>query len=188
LVIVIVIAWRGMKAVYPDAKQINWHFFFLGGAFLLIEFKIIIELALLFGSTWLVNAIAVSMVLIMVLVSNLIVDHTQRIDRKWLYIGLVITLVISYITPIENLLGYDLWIRASLTLLVMGLPLLFAAAIFAVSIKEISDVTEAFASNFFGSAVGGVLEYSAMAFGIKSLYLFGALLYLASWVTRPSSN
>jgi hypothetical protein len=47
------------------------------------------------------------------------------------------------------------------------------------------DVTEAFASNFFGSAVGGVLEYSAMAFGIKSLYLFGAALYLASWITRP---
>ena len=185
LVIIVAIAWFSMRKVYPQTKGINWHFFFLGGAFLLIEFKIITELALLFGSTWLVNAIAVSMVLLMVLLANLIVDYLPKVDRKWLYLLLLVTLVVSYIVPIDRLLHFGLGMRALLTVLVMGVPLFFAAAIFSISIKNMTDVTEAFASNFFGSAVGGVLEYSAMAFGIKSLYLFGALLYLASWFTRP---
>jgi hypothetical protein len=67
----------------------------------------------------------------------------------------------------------------------MGLPLFFASAIFSTSLKEIQDVTEAFASNFFGSAVGGVLEYTSLLFGISSLYLLGGILYIFSWVTRP---
>jgi hypothetical protein len=185
LLVVVGLAWFSMRKVYPDASSVNWHFFYLGGAFLLIEFKIITELALLFGSTWIVNAIAVTVVLIMVLIANLIVDRTRAIDLKWLYLLLVITLVISYVVPVERLLGLDLGLRVTATFLVMGSPLLFAAAIYAISIKDLSDVTEAFASNFFGSAVGGVLEYSAMATGIKSLYFFGAALYLGSWLTRP---
>jgi hypothetical protein len=185
LIVVVAFAWYSMRKVYPDIKGMNWHFFFLGGAFLLIEFKIITELALLFGSTWLVNAIAISVVLFMVLIANLIVDYSKEIDRKWLYLFLIITLLVSYLIPIEWLLNFDVGLRILVTLLVMGLPLFFAAAIFSVSLKEMQDVTEAFASNFFGSAVGGVLEYSAMAFGIKSLYLFGAVLYIASWISRP---
>jgi hypothetical protein len=182
---VVVMAWYSMRKVYPDAKGMNWYFFFLGGAFLLIEFKIITELALLFGSTWIVNAIAVSVVLIMVLIANLIVDFSKKIERRWLYGLLILTLLVSYFFPIELLLGLKVSLRVLVTLVVMGLPLFFAAAIYSVSIKEMEDVTEAFASNFFGSAVGGVLEYSAMAFGIKNLYIFGALLYAASWFTRP---
>ena len=39
------------------------------------------------------------------------------------------------------------------------------------------DATRALAYNLLGAIVGGVIEYSSMAFGVKALYLFAALIY-----------
>ena len=35
----------------------QWHFFFLGAAFMLLEAHIVSQMALLFGTTWVVNSI-----------------------------------------------------------------------------------------------------------------------------------
>jgi hypothetical protein len=184
LLVVVLVAWFSTRKAFPGAQGMNWHFFFLGGAFLLIEFKIITELALLFGSTWIVNAIAVSAVLVMVLLANWLVANLKRVNLTVLYILLFTALVVGFATPLELLLPYGTAVRTIGAGLLMGLPLFFAAAIFATSLKETKDVTLAFASNFFGSAVGGVLEYGSLMFGIGSLYVFGAVLYVASWLTR----
>jgi SAM-dependent methyltransferase len=37
---------------FPEAMRPNWHFWLLGAAFLLVEFKSTTEFALLFGTTW----------------------------------------------------------------------------------------------------------------------------------------
>lgn len=184
LLIVVAVAWFSTRKAFPGAQGMNWHFFCLGGAFLLIEFKSITELALLFGSTWIVNAIAVSAVLVMVLFANLLVANLKRVNLTVLYVLLFLALVVGFATPLDLLLPYGTAVRIVAASLLMGLPLFFAAAIFATSLKETKEVTLAFASNFFGSAVGGVLEYGSLMFGIGSLYLFGAVLYVASWLTR----
>jgi hypothetical protein len=57
--------------------------------------------------------------------------------------------------------------------------------IFSASLKRAPDVTRVFGSNFFGSAVGGVLEYASLALGISALYVIGAVLYIVSWIVRP---
>jgi hypothetical protein len=181
---VIAIAWVSTRKAFPGARRMDWHFFLLGGAFLLIEFKSITELALLFGSTWIVNAIAVSAVLAMVLVANLMVAKLGA-NVKLLYTLLFISLLLGFAMPLKLLLPYGSVARVAASGLLMGLPVFFASAIFATLLKQAQDVTLAFSSNFFGSAVGGILEYGSLAFGIGSLYLFGAALYIASWITRP---
>ena len=185
LLAVIAIAWVSTRKAFPGARRMDWHFFLLGGAFLLIEFKSITELALLFGSTWIVNAIAVSAVLAMVLVANLMVARLQRVNVKLLYTLLFISLLLGFAMPLKLLLPYGSAVRVVASSLLMGLPMFFASAIFATSLRQTQDVTLAFSSNFFGSVVGGILEYGSLAFGIGSLYLFGAALYIASWITRP---
>lgn len=182
--IVIITAWVSTRKVFPGSRGMDWHFFFLGGAFLLIEFKIITELALLFGSTWIVNAIAVSAVLVMVLFANLLIANLKRVNMTLLYVFLMVSLILGYIIPLEILLPYGNTARVLLASILMGTPLFFASAIFASSLKHCNEVPLAFASNFFGSAVGGVLEYASLALGISSLYVIGAGLYVASWITR----
>ncbi len=47
--------------------------FFLGAGFMLIETKAVVHLALLFGSTWVVNSVVFLAVLVMILLANLYV-------------------------------------------------------------------------------------------------------------------
>jgi hypothetical protein len=186
LILVVSVAWYSNRKVFPEARGgMDWHFFFLGGAFLLIEFKIITELALLFGSTWIVNAIAISAVLVMVLLANVMVSKLETVNIRLLYSLLLALLIIGFITPLNLLLPYGTVTRLLTSGLLMGLPLFLAAAIFATSLKRQEDVTVPLASNFFGSAVGGVFEYSSLLLGISGLYIVALVLYLGSWLTRP---
>ena len=47
-----------LKRSFPEVLKPDWHFWFLGMGFLLVEFASITKLALLFGTTWLVNALS----------------------------------------------------------------------------------------------------------------------------------
>ena len=47
--------------------------FFLGAGFMLLETKGVVHMALLFGSTWVVNSIVFFAILVMILLSNLYV-------------------------------------------------------------------------------------------------------------------
>ncbi len=60
--------------------------------------------------------------------------------------------------------------------------LVVVIAIFAALLRRAPGVPEALSSNLLGSVAGGMLEYGSLAFGIKSLYLMGAALYLGSWI------
>ena len=62
----------------------NWHMFFMGAGFMLLETKGVVHLALLFGSTWLVNSIVFFAILVMILCSNLWV-LAVRPARLWPY-------------------------------------------------------------------------------------------------------
>jgi hypothetical protein len=184
LALVGVASWISTRKAFPTTRRLDWRFFFLGGAFLLIEFKSITELALLFGSTWLVNAIAVSAVLVMVLLANLMVARLRRIPLTALYAPLFLSLLVGLVVPFRWFLAHDgIW-RTVVPTVLLGLPLFFASSIFSAALKQTEEITVAFGSNFLGSAAGGVLEYGSLAFGIRSLYIFGAVLYVASWLSR----
>ncbi len=58
--VLIVLCWLFMSKIGVTAGSIRWHFFFLGAGFLLLEAQIISKMALLFGTTWLVNSIVIS--------------------------------------------------------------------------------------------------------------------------------
>ena len=52
----------------------NGRMFFLGAGFMLLESKGVVHMALLFGSTWVVNAVVFAAILVMILLSNLFVS------------------------------------------------------------------------------------------------------------------
>ena len=165
---------------FPEALHPDGHFWLLGAAFLLVEFKSITELALLFGTTWFVNSLAISGILVMALCANLLVLKTPRLNLGWAYGLLFASLVLSFFFPLEWLGGFPGLVKALLSTLLLSLPLFFAGLIFSESLRRAGETSRPLASNFSGSAVGGLLEYGSSYWGIKSLYILAALLYFGA--------
>ena len=165
---------------FPNALNPNWHFFMLGAAFLLVEFKTITEMALLFGSTWFVNILAISGVLLMALLASLIVAKRKHVNIRAMYLLLFATLAINYLAPADLLIGLSAGARAIASMLMLSAPLFFAGLIFGESLRRAGETSRSLASNLTGSVAGGMLEYGALLWGIKSLYLLAMAVYAAA--------
>jgi hypothetical protein len=165
---------------FPEALRPDWHFWLLGAAFLLVEFKSVTELALLFGTTWLVNVLAVSGVLMMALAANLVVLRRPRLNLKMVYLLLLLSLGLNYCLPLDVLTGWSPTARAIGGMTLLSLPLFFAGLIFSESLRRTRESTRPLASNLSGSVAGGVLEYASLLWGIKSLYIIAAIVYVGA--------
>jgi hypothetical protein len=161
---------------------LSGHFFFLGGAFLLIETKGITELALVFGTTWVVTSVVITAILLLILLANWTVHVLGLRGPHIAYLGLMASLLAGYFTPIQGLLDRGFMTAAVASSALLCLPLYFAGIVFATSLKQCRSLPAAFASNLLGAILGGLYEYMSMVTGFRSLYLAGMVLYGLSWV------
>jgi hypothetical protein len=162
--------------------------FFLGFGFLLLETKSVTEMSLLFGSTWLVNVLVFSSILFMILLANLWVLKKEYWNKNWVFGLLALSLVASYLIPAQSLLGIPVAVQWLVGGIKVALPLFFASIIFALVFKTRKHAALALGYNVIGAVFGGVLEYSSMALGTKSLYLLSLIMYLGAYYfyTRES--
>lgn len=170
------------KILFFANHRVNLHFFFLGMAFLLLEFQNISKTCLLFGSTWLVNAYMISAILFLILLANTFVYYLKRINTHIVYLLLLCFIVIQYLVPLTifNNLAYPL--RGILPGLFLNTPVFFAGVIFIQSFKNTPDKSIAFGSNLLGAALGGILESVSFVTGIKSLLMLVLTFYLLSYL------
>lgn len=162
-------------------RSLNLHFFFLGSAFLLIETVSVTRFAMLFGSTWVVNSIVFTAILLVVLLANLWMAKIEKINLNYLYAFLAAAIVLNYAFPVHSLLQTSLAVRLLAAMLLMALPIFFAAFIFARSYKETTTPELAYASNLLGAVVGGLAEYSTLVLGFRAQLLIALLLYGLSY-------
>jgi len=161
---------------------LNWQLFFLGAGFMLVETKAVVTMALLFGSTWIVNSVVFFAVLVMILLANL---WTLRFRpaRLWpCYAGLLLTLSLNCAVPLDFFLGMNRNLQVIGSCLLVFAPILFAAVIFAVSFKRTAEPDRAFGFNIAGAMVGGLAEYSSMLLGFQYVVLVAILFYALSAV------
>jgi len=159
--------------------------FFLGAAFMLLEAKAVVQMALLFGSTWLVNSLVFTTALILILLANIYVLKLRNI-RLWRhYAALLAVLAASIIFPLDAFLaGNWLWRYGAPALLTLG-PMFFAGVIFARTFRSAADSDQAFGSNIAGSVLGGLSESASMLLGFRYLPLLAIAFYLLSvWPGR----
>ncbi len=183
ILLIVVLSMVMISRSFPQALKPEWDFLLLGAAFLLIEFKSITELALLFGTTWIVNALAISGVLLMALAANIIVLWRSKINLNLSYVFLFSSLALSYFFPLDILIGTNAIVRVLASTLLLSLPIFFAGLIFSESLRQAGETGKPLASNLSGSVAGGVLEYGSILWGIKSLYIIAAIVYLGAWIT-----
>jgi hypothetical protein len=178
LVALVCVLWASQGKM----QTVSGHFFFLGAAFLLIETVSVTRFALLFGSTWMVNAVVFSAILLVVLLANLWMNRIPSINMHLLYLLLALAVVVNFFFPVHSLLRVELAARLLAAMILMAAPIFFAAFIFAQSYKETRTPDLAFASNLLGAVMGGLLEYSSLVIGFRNLLLFALGLYALSYL------
>lgn len=172
-----------LRDVGTSITSVQWHFFFLGAGFLLLEAQIISKMALLFGTTWLVNSIVIAGLLILILLANALVGFKPLFPTELAYIGLLVALAMGYFVPIRSIFFVSVFARISAATLVLCLPVFFAGIVFMRSFAESAFSPYALGSNLLGAMVGGMLESASLWTGLRSLALLAAVLYVASWIS-----
>ncbi|HJX93955.1 MAG TPA: hypothetical protein VJ372_25905 [Pyrinomonadaceae bacterium] len=163
-----------------DSLSHNAQLFFLGAGFMLVETKAVVAMALLFGSTWIVNSVVFFAVLVMILLANY---WTLRFKpgRLWpYYIGLIFALFLNAAVPLDFFLGMTRSVQVIGSCLLVFAPILFAAVIFATAFKRAEQPDRALGINIAGAMFGGLAEYSSMLLGFQYLLLVAILFYAVS--------
>jgi SAM-dependent methyltransferase len=161
--------------------------FLLGSAFLLLETRSITGFALLFGTTWIVNALVFAGVLLAVLAAVEVTRRWRTPPLKVLYGLLAGALAIATIVRPGLLLGLPVAPRALLAVTVAFLPIFVANLVFAKRFADTADATSAFGANLLGAMVGGCLEYTSLIIGYQALLGVAAVLYIGAFVFLPKS-
>ncbi len=164
-------------------------FFFLGAAFSLIETKSIVQLNLLFGSSWLVNGISFTSILLTVLFASLLTVRYKKINIYPVMLCLFLSLLVQTIIPVKLLLVPNIYIKLLVVCLFFYLPIFFANLLFAKLFQHSRTAELDFGSNILGFLLGGMTEYVGLIFGYSAL-TFGALLFylVASLFTFARRN
>jgi hypothetical protein len=161
-----------------DSRALNIQFFFLGAGFMLVETKAVVTMALLFGSTWIVNSVVFFAVLVMILLANYWMLQFNP-TRLWpYYVGLFVALLANTLVPLDFFLGKARTVQITGSCLLVFAPIFFAAVIFAGAFRKTARPDRALGINIAGAMVGGLAEYSSMLLGFQ--YLIGvAIIFYA---------
>jgi SAM-dependent methyltransferase len=172
----------GARATGTAVRRFSPHFFVLGSAFLLLETRSLVSFSLLFGSTWLVNALAFFAILASVLLA-IFVNARLHIRRAGpLYALLFVALAVAFALPPESLLLDPPWLRYLLAAIVAFAPVFVANLVFTYSFRDTRTADMAFASNLLGAMLGGAIEYVALVTGYRALLILVAVLYGLAWL------
>lgn len=186
LAVVAAISLFGIWWIAPPStlRRFDWHMFFLGVAFALLEVKALITFALLFGSTWIVNSLVFFAILTSVLIA-VRVNARFRVRRIWIfYVLLFGMLALNLVIRPETLLFGNVLARYLVASVLAFAPVFLANVIFSHSFRDTEIADIAFASNLLGIMAGGMLEYLSMLFGYHTLLWLVIAFYALAMVLR----
>lgn len=157
-------------------------FFSLGAAFMLIETKSIVQLSLLFGTTWLVNSAIISSILMMILIANFYAIKFKPKKIGLFYILLFLSLIVSWFLSPKDIVLTNQGLKTLLSVFLLTIPLFFAAVIFAFLLRNTEDISAAFGMNLLGVVLGGFLEYTSLIFGLNNLTFLALFIYFLAYL------
>jgi hypothetical protein len=154
--------------------------------FLLLETKAVTELALLFGSTWVVNAVVIGAVLTMALLANAFIMY-RPVSRRSAYIGLFVFLAVSALFPYAILEALPTPAKVAAAGIIAALPVFFTGLVFSRSFRDVSKPAPALGVNLLGAVIGGVSENTVMVAGTPILRVL-AIASLSAIAMSPMST
>lgn len=176
-----------MRDAFRRRGGFDAEMFLFGMSFLLLETKSVTEMSLVWGATWLTSAVVFGSILATILVATLV---TRTFGASWRVgaIGLVVALAASYLVPLQIALTMNAPLRLVISAAFVGGPIFFAALAFAALFADRESADRAFGWNLLGAVTGGLLEFSSMFLGIRSLALIALVGYLLAFAIAYRRN
>ena len=182
-------AFGANKTLAPDGSSgtapewgLMLRSFFLGAGFMLVETKAVVQMALLFGGTWMVNTVVFAAILVMTLAGNLFAGKVNPKRLEPYYVGLFIALGIGLAIPPSAFLGLDPTVQILGVCALVFAPIAFAGVIFATSFRRTTQPDRVFGANVAGALVGGLAENTSVVLGFQLLLCVAVGFYLLSAV------
>jgi 16S rRNA G966 N2-methylase RsmD len=190
LAMVVLFALLGTLTFAPrkTLRRFDWHMFFLGVAFMLLEVKSLTTFSLLFGSTWMVNSLVFFAILSSVLLAILVNRRFKFKRISVFYLLLFAVLLLNILLPPEALLLSNPILRYALASVLAFTPVFLANIIFTNSFRDSETADIAFASNLLGIMVGGGMEYFSMLIGYRLLLIPVMVFYACALLLRLRSS
>jgi hypothetical protein len=149
---------------------------------MLVEVTGVNRAALLFGTTWVVNAYVVGAVLAMILLANLTAARVRFDPAGWPFAGLVASLLLLGTVPMSALAALPGPARVVVGGAFIALPVFFSGLVF-VSLWAAAPRRDlALGSNLLGSLLGGLLSMLSMVVGFRALTFLTLAVYLAAFL------
>jgi spermine/spermidine synthase len=169
------------RTLQVTSSKFDGVMFLLGAGFMLLETKVLAKVALLTGATWVVNTYVISAVLIMILLANVAVMKGWFRSIPAGFAALFASVILDWYLRFNTLqLVRSPTISLTLDLIFLAVPVFFAGTLFAIFLERADGPASALGYNLLGVMVGGVLEYSSMAWGINNLNLVCVAVYAAA--------
>ena len=163
----------------------NLQMFFLGAGFMLLETKAVVHMALLFGSTWVVNSVVFFAILVMILAANLFVLQMKPRSLLPYYALLAAGLLLNAFVPMNAFLSLEPAARTLVSCTVVFVPVFFAGVIFAAAFGASRRPDVDFGWNVAGIILGGLSEQLSLVLGFNYLLLVALGYYVLSLLLRP---
>jgi spermidine synthase len=156
MVLTILLSVASLGLLPAGKRKIELKYFFMGAGFFLIETSNVVKLSILHGSTWLVNVMVFSGILLLILIGNWVSSRMKEDHFSILFGFLLISCMLSYVfEPKLFLVMNEALTRGGVAgLLYLG-PIFFASVIFARLIRVEKNFYAVYGSNLLGAMVGG---------------------------------
>ena len=177
--IILVMALYMVGPFFKPKESSSWQFFLLGAGFLLMETQLVSRLALYFGTTWLVNSIALTGILTVLLLSNVYIKIRRPENLSIYYAFLCAALVVIYAIPWTRVPGSGTLVGIIMCV-AYCVPVFFAGIIFTESFRRRAGRSDAFGANMLGAVAGGLAQNLSFIVGMKALLLIAAVLYASA--------
>ena len=185
MVLLLAIVAVSMRILAPEmfrsARAFDAEMFLFGAAFLLLETKLVTQMTLVWGTTWITSAVVFASILLTILLGT-IAMQLRPIPFAIAATGLVLSLLATWAIPVEWLLFDDRATRLLVSVLYAGTPIAFSSICFAIRFRARTDASIAFGWNLAGAVCGGLLEFLSMMTGIRAMTLVALVAYLLTFL------
>jgi SAM-dependent methyltransferase len=167
------------RRMFRPGEPVDGPMLLLGAGFMLLEVAGVSRAALLYGTTWTVNAYVVGALLCMVLIANLVAARWHVRPEGWPFVGLFTTLLAVALVPTGWLAALPDLARVLVGAAFLTLPVFFSGLVF-IGLWARSERRDlAFGSNILGSLLGGLASMLSMLIGFRNLMFVALALYVA---------
>jgi SAM-dependent methyltransferase len=181
VLLLVAAAFVVLRRVHP-VRGLNAEFLLLGLGFTLMEAAAVVRLALLFGSTWTVNAAVFAAVLATILLANVLVQWSRAPPLRVSFPLLWLCVLANWALPVGLLFALPLGARVLATALLVGAPVFCAAVCFSRLFADEPVTGYPLGLNLVGAMAGGVLEYISMVTGMRAVWLLVLVIYMLAWL------